>query len=130
MIWPALSRSSGSGRVRTRSSASTSRGTLGLRPAARSRSLSWRAIAISLRCVTIPGSRANDFMNDTITIEVNGERRDTRARATVRELLADLGVGEERIAVELNRALLARDRFGRVLEPGDRVEIVTFVGGG
>ena len=69
-------------------------------------------------------------MNDTITIEVNGERRDTRARATVRELLAELGVREERIAVELNRDLLARDRFGHVLEPGDRVEIVTFVGGG
>ena len=69
-------------------------------------------------------------MDDTITIEVNGEARRTRAGTTVRELLQELRVPAERIAVELNRDLLARDRFGRELAAGDRVEVVTFVGGG
>jgi thiamine biosynthesis protein ThiS len=69
-------------------------------------------------------------MDDTITIEVNGEERRARARTTVRELLLELGVPVERIAVELNRDLLSRERFGRALEPGDRLEIVTLVGGG
>ena len=63
-----------------------------------------------------------------VAIEVNGEPR--RAHGTVRDLLAQLGLPAERIAVELNRELLARDRFDRRLEAGDRLEIVTFVGGG
>jgi thiamine biosynthesis protein ThiS len=66
----------------------------------------------------------------TIEVEVNGELRAVGARATVRQLLAELELPFERIAVELNRELLPRDRFERPLAAGDRLEIVTFVGGG
>jgi thiamine biosynthesis protein ThiS len=67
--------------------------------------------------------------SNEIAIEVNGEPRRARARS-VRELLAELELPQERIAVELNRELLPRDRFDRPLAAGDRLEIVTFVGGG
>ncbi len=64
------------------------------------------------------------------TIELNGERRAIRAGATVRELVeVELRVAAERVAIELNRALLPRAQWDRVLAAGDRLEIVTFVGG-
>ncbi len=69
-------------------------------------------------------------MEHAITIEVNGTPRRARARCTVQELLAELSLPLDRIAVELNRDLLPRGDFQRALEQGDRLEIVTFVGGG
>jgi len=68
---------------------------------------------------------------DGTTIELNGERRAIQRGATVRELLeVELEIAGERVAVELNRALLPRSQWDRVLAGGDRLEIVTFVGGG
>ena len=68
---------------------------------------------------------------DGTTIELNGELRPIRGGATVRELVeVELRIASERVAVELNRALLPRAQWDRVLAGGDRVEIVTFVGGG
>jgi thiamine biosynthesis protein ThiS len=68
---------------------------------------------------------------DGTTIELNGERRAIQSGATVRELLeVELRIAGERVAVELNRALLPRAQWDRVLAGGDRLEIVTFVGGG
>ena len=68
---------------------------------------------------------------DGTTIELNGERRSIKSGATVRELLeVELRIAGERVAVELNRALLPRAQWDRVLAGGDRLEIVTFVGGG
>ena len=68
---------------------------------------------------------------DGTTIELNGERRSIQRGATVRELLeVELEIAGERVAVELNRALLPRAQWDRVLAGGDRIEIVTFVGGG
>lgn len=68
---------------------------------------------------------------DGTTIELNGERRSIQSGATVRELLeVELRIAGERVAVELNRALLPRAQWDRVLAGGDRLEIVTFVGGG
>ncbi len=68
---------------------------------------------------------------DGTTIELNGEPRSIKSGATVRELLeVELRIAAERVAVELNRALLPRAQWDRVLAGGDRIEIVTFVGGG
>jgi len=62
---------------------------------------------------------------------VNGESRTANEGATVSTLLADLGVPEERVVVELNGAILPRARFsGEKLADGDRLEVVRFVGGG
>ncbi len=69
-------------------------------------------------------------MSAPITIEINGEARTLRAPLTVRELLTELALPVERLAIELNRGLLPRTEFERALADGDRLEIVTFVGGG
>ena len=64
-------------------------------------------------------------------IELNGEAREVAEGTTVAELVAALGLRPEVVAVELNRGLVRRDRRGDVrLAPGDRVEVVTLVGGG
>lgn len=69
-------------------------------------------------------------MPSPITIELNGEPRSLPAPLTVHELLALLALSAPRLAVELNRELLPRGDFERRLADGDRLEIVTFVGGG
>jgi sulfur carrier protein len=66
-----------------------------------------------------------------VTITVNGEPRDIPDGATIDALLALLGVDRRRIAVERNREIVPRARHAdTALAPGDRVEIVTMVGGG
>ncbi len=64
-------------------------------------------------------------------IVINGETRTIREGATVLSLLAELSLPESRVAVERNRAIVRKADFaGTALRDGDRVEIVTFVGGG
>ena len=64
-------------------------------------------------------------------IIVNGEQKDFKEGFTIIALLAELGVQNERVAVELNLDIVPRGRFGdTILKDGDRVEIVSFVGGG
>lgn len=70
-------------------------------------------------------------MQGTIQIHVNGEARAWRAGSTVADLLRDLEITSERVAVELNLEILDRSRFAdRPLKDGDRVEILSFIGGG
>ena len=65
------------------------------------------------------------------SITVNGEARKVQSGRTLRALLEDLSLPPERVAVERNRKILRRETFSEViLEPGDRLEIVQFVGGG
>jgi thiamine biosynthesis protein ThiS len=67
----------------------------------------------------------------TIAIEVNGETREVPEGASVAVLLELLGARREGIAVERNRSLVVRSEFERtLLVPGDRIEVVTLVGGG
>lgn len=64
-------------------------------------------------------------------ITVNGEPTDVPDRATVAELLAQLKKNPKFLAVERNLELVPRKTHDDVsLEPGDRIEIVTLVGGG
>lgn len=64
-------------------------------------------------------------------VQINGEERDIDAGATLASLVAELGLGERRIAVELNHGVVSRDRWSAVeLRDQDLVEIVQFVGGG
>jgi sulfur carrier protein len=70
-------------------------------------------------------------MAEAIQIQVNGEPRGCRADATVGDLLRELSIKTERVAVELNLEILDRKEFDhRSLKPGDRVEILSFIGGG
>jgi len=62
---------------------------------------------------------------------VNGEEKEIPEGLTVVGLLNKLGIGKERVALELNLDIVPKSRFAEtVLNDGDRVEIVSFVGGG
>jgi sulfur carrier protein len=73
------------------------------------------------------------MMNSTALVEivVNGESRHVAEGATVARLLKDLGLAGKFVAVERNLELVPHSRHGeQCLSPGDRLEIVTLVGGG
>lgn len=62
-------------------------------------------------------------------ITVNGEKLDFSG--TVTELLEVLGYGEKRVAVELNENIVSKAEYeNTVIDDGDKLEIVRFVGGG
>jgi len=64
-------------------------------------------------------------------IHINGEVREVFEGLPVIALLAELGVQKERVAVELNLDIVPKGRFAdTILKDGDRVEIISFVGGG
>lgn len=62
---------------------------------------------------------------------INGEARDVAAGLTVATLLVELGIRGDRVAVELNGEVIRKEqRAEKALAPADRLEIVSFVGGG
>lgn len=64
-------------------------------------------------------------------ILVNGERRDATLGTTVDDLLRELKIRSDRVAVEVNLEVLDRQEFARRgLREGDRIEIISFIGGG
>jgi thiamine biosynthesis protein ThiS len=66
-----------------------------------------------------------------IEIVVNGQDRSVPEGCTLRELLVWLEVDPERVAVEMNRSIVQRQGWDRVVvEPKATLEIVQFVGGG
>ena len=66
-----------------------------------------------------------------VIITLNGERFELDQPLSVDALLTRLDIDPRRVAVEHNLAILKRQRFGDVIvDDGDRVEIVNFVGGG
>lgn len=66
-----------------------------------------------------------------VRVEVNGERVEVPAGCTVAELLERLELGRGPVAVERNQVLVPRARHAdTVLAAGDRIEVVTLVGGG
>ncbi|HEV3023497.1 MAG TPA: sulfur carrier protein ThiS [Pirellulales bacterium] len=66
-----------------------------------------------------------------LTIVVNGEPRQVAAGTTVAGLLSELGLDPRHVAVEVNLDIVPRGTHARrELAEGDRLEIVTLVGGG
>ena len=66
-----------------------------------------------------------------MTLSVNGESRTVADGLTLAQLVRELGLERNPIAIELNRQVVPRDRHGETrLAEGDRLEIVTLVGGG
>ena len=64
-------------------------------------------------------------------LTVNGQARDIPDNVTVSGMLDTLDVRSGAIAVEVNGEIVSRSKHGEaVLQEGDIVEIVTFVGGG
>jgi len=61
---------------------------------------------------------------------INGAEKNVTA-ATLSDLIAELGIKPDRVAIELNYDIVPRDRWaGTNLNDGDKLEIVHFVGGG
>lgn len=68
---------------------------------------------------------------DTIVLQVNGSARDVLSSVSVAELLSELGLAEQAVAVEVNGDLVPkRCHAEHLLKAGDEVELVTLVGGG
>ncbi len=64
-------------------------------------------------------------------VMLNGEPHTVADGLTVAQLVCDLGLTARRIAVEINRDILAREDYAACpLREGDAVEIVHFIGGG
>lgn len=62
---------------------------------------------------------------------MNGEERELQGVATLGDLVAHLKLDHARVATELNLAVVPRAAYASTkLRDGDRLEIVTFVGGG
>jgi sulfur carrier protein len=64
-------------------------------------------------------------------VQVNGEPREIAAGSTIVALLSTLGLADRPVAVERNTAIVPRAQHAAtVLEEGDLLEVVQFVGGG
>lgn len=66
-----------------------------------------------------------------MTISVNGEPRDVAEGLSVDELLTEMEIPRKALAVELNREIVPRTGYKEtILQEGDKLEIVSLVGGG
>ena len=64
-------------------------------------------------------------------IQLNGKLRTVQDGSTVRQLLDELKLQPLRVAVQVNLDIIKRDRYEDVvLQPGDKVEVLTFMAGG
>ncbi len=67
----------------------------------------------------------------TMRITLNGQPAQVPEGATAEQLVELQGLTSTICAVEINQSLVPKaDRAGRVIEPDDKIEIVTLVGGG
>ncbi len=70
-------------------------------------------------------------MAEKIEIIVNGKHTKISTPWSVENLIQDLDLVGNQVAVELNGQIISRDRWTeQSLGSGDRIEIVHFVGGG
>lgn len=70
-------------------------------------------------------------VDGTISIQLNGEHRRVRMGISLADLANDLGLAPEKVAVERNLEVVPRSTLKDVVvQDGDTLEIVHFVGGG
>ncbi|RUR86670.1 sulfur carrier protein ThiS [Chlorogloeopsis fritschii PCC 9212] len=70
-------------------------------------------------------------MSNQITLQVNGETRSCPSQTPLPDLLQHLGFNPRLVAVEYNGEILHRQFWQDTqVQQGDRLEIVTIVGGG
>ena len=70
-------------------------------------------------------------MANEIRVQVNGETKQLPPGTSVRALLDQLGLNPGRVAIEYNLEILPKTKWEATqVAPGDRLEIVQFVGGG
>jgi len=70
-------------------------------------------------------------MERNLNVTLNGKPQELPASASVAVMVVHLELSNKRIAVEVNKELVTKNKWqSTVLKEGDRIEIVTFVGGG
>lgn len=70
-------------------------------------------------------------LDGSLSVRINGENRHLPGGITIAQMLAELGLDPQRVAVERNLAIVPRATLGEArVEDGDDYEIVHFVGGG
>lgn len=70
-------------------------------------------------------------MTNETEVTLNGERRAFPAGTTLLDIVHSLRLEPDRVAIELNRAIVKRELWsGAVVADGAEIEIVQFVGGG
>ncbi len=68
---------------------------------------------------------------DVISVAVNGDAMELPAGITLAALIGRLALDTRKVAVERNREIVSRSTYGVVvLQEGDALEIVHFIGGG
>ena len=64
-------------------------------------------------------------------LSINGDQKTFTASLSLAQLIEQLGMKGDRVAVELNREIISRTQWAETpLKDGDQLEIVHFVGGG
>lgn len=64
-------------------------------------------------------------------VMINGESQMVDEAITISQLVDQLGLGEKRIAVEVNESIIPRGKHAEtIIASGDRVEIIHAIGGG
>ncbi|MGH7231888.1 MAG: sulfur carrier protein ThiS [Nitrospiraceae bacterium] len=72
-----------------------------------------------------------EIETESMQIQLNGEHRTMARGATIADLLRELEIRPDRVAVEVNVEIVERQAFDRrALQNGDRVEVISFIGGG
>lgn len=73
----------------------------------------------------------NNLRDAPVVVSINGTDQDVPESASIAELLDQLGLKAQHVAVEVNLQLVPRQHHAEYqLSAGDRLEIVTLVGGG
>lgn len=67
----------------------------------------------------------------TLNLRINGEDQEVVENTSLQELVTQLKLSPERIAIEVNQKVVRRADWATTpLKEDDRIEIVHFVGGG
>lgn len=62
---------------------------------------------------------------------INGKDMDFKEGITIEELLKKLDLGMDKVVVEVNLEIIAKEKYYEfVLNEKDKIEIISFVGGG
>jgi len=64
-------------------------------------------------------------------IQLNGNSYDISIKTSLYDLLNNLSIPDDKVAIELNGIIIEKSKYIKILlKKGDKVEIVHFIGGG
>ncbi len=70
-------------------------------------------------------------VNLTINIQLNGKEHSIKSETSVAELIENLNLNKNAIAVECNMEIVARGTYhDYIIKNGDKIEIIELIGGG